>query len=137
MVGRARGGVAAEVLAVIPGGASVAVHVGGIRDDGAAEDDDGEVLEHADVLELRARGPSAQLPTPIGRDSMGGIRWASSTLQANPARRRTLAHRCKGRAVCKWTREWRGAGAGQAVAKETAAHHGASLVWEVTPKPLK
>ena len=78
VVGRARGGVAAEVLAVIPGGASVAVHVGGIRDDGAAEDDDGEVLEHADVLELRARGPSAQLPTPIGRDSMGGIRWASS-----------------------------------------------------------
>ena len=59
VVGRARGGVAAEVLAVVPGGASVAVHVGGIGDDAAAEDDDGEVLELADVLELRTRRPSA------------------------------------------------------------------------------
>jgi hypothetical protein len=59
VVGRVRGGVAAEVLAVVPGGASVAVHVGGIGDDAAAEDDDGEVLELADVLELRTRRPSA------------------------------------------------------------------------------
>ena len=65
VVGRARGGVAAEVLAVVPGGASVAVHVGGIGDDGAAEGDGTELLEQADVLELRARGPSAPRNCPL------------------------------------------------------------------------
>ena len=54
-------GAAAEVLAVVPGGAGVAVHVGGVGDDGATEDDDGEVLELADVLELRTRAPCASV----------------------------------------------------------------------------
>ena len=43
--------------AVVPGGTSVAVNVGGIRDDGTAEDDDGKVLEEADILELLTSGP--------------------------------------------------------------------------------
>ena len=85
VVGRARGGVAAEVLAVVPGGASVAVHVGGIGDDAAAEDDDGEVLELADVLELRTRWPSATRKSSAPAHQRSGINAARAPINSRPA----------------------------------------------------
>ena len=54
-MGSGGAGAATEVLAVVPGGAGVAVNIGGIRDDGAAEGDGGEVLEMDDVGELFER----------------------------------------------------------------------------------
>jgi len=84
VVGRVRGGVAAEVLAVVPGGASVAVHVGGIGDDAAAEDDDGEVLELADVLELRTRRPSATCKSSGPAHQRSGINAARAPINSRP-----------------------------------------------------
>ena len=97
MVGRGGSGLEAhEVIAgggaIVPRGTRVAVDVCRVGDDGATENDDGEVLELADVLELQWVAHAQQRQFPLSRSHAsthaGGRSRSSCRAGARPARPR-------------------------------------------------
>ena len=97
MVGRGGSSLEAhEVIAgggaIVPRGTRVAVDVCRVGDDGATENDDGEVLELADVLELQWVAHTQQRQFPLSRSHAsthaGGRSRSSCRAGARPARPR-------------------------------------------------